>query len=258
MTKNRRPLIAGNWKMHKTIMESLELVGGIVKKLAELGVADVDVLVCPPFTALESVSNRLSQTCVALGGQNCALLREGARTGEVSPLMLLDVGCEFVILGHSERRAHFHETDEVVNGKVKLALECGLLPIVCVGETLDEQEQGKTLEVLRTQVQGCLRGLSAEQMAKLTLAYEPVWAIGTGRTATPETAQEAHRFIRGLLASLANDEVADVVRILYGGSVKPENAAALLAQPDLDGALVGGASLKADAFCDIIIRARKV
>jgi len=256
MTRNRKPLIAGNWKMHKTIMESLELVDGIVKKLAELDVADVDVLVCPPFTALESVSNRLSQTCIALGGQNCALLREGARTGEVSPVMLLDVGCEFVILGHSERRAHFHETDEVIGGKVKLALECGLLPIVCVGETLDERERGRAFDVLRTQTHGCLTGLSAEQIAKLAVAYEPVWAIGTGRTATPETAQEAHRFIRGLLVSVANDDVADTVRILYGGSVKPENAAALLAQPDLDGALVGGASLNADAFCDIITSAR--
>ena len=242
--------------MHKTIMESLELVDGIVKKLAELDVADVDVLVCPPFTALDSVSSRLSRTCVALGGQNCALLKEGARTGEVSPLMLLDVGCEFVILGHSERRAHLGETDEIINGKVKLALECGLLPIVCVGETLDEREQGKAFDVLRTQIHGCLDGLSAEQIAKLAVAYEPVWAIGTGRTATPETAQETHRFIRGLLASVANDDVADTVRILYGGSVKPENAAALLAQPDLDGALVGGASLKADAFCDIITSAR--
>ena len=257
MTKNRKPLIAGNWKMHKTIMESLELTDGIVKKLAELDLAgSVDALICPPFTALESVSNRLSQTSVKLGGQNCAFMKEGALTGEVSPLMLLDVGCEFVVLGHSERRAHFGETDDVINSKIKLALECGLVPIVCVGETLDEREHRKTFAVLRAQMHGCLAGLSIEQIAKLTVAYEPVWAIGTGRTATPETAQEAHRFIRGLLALLASEEAADTVRILYGGSVKPESAAALLAQPDIDGALVGGASLTADTFCDIITSAR--
>ena len=256
MTKNRRPLIAGNWKMHKTIMESLELVDGIVKNLAEVDVAGVDVLVCPPFTALESASNRLSQSFVSLGGQNCALLKEGARTGEVSPLMLLDVGCKFVIIGHSERRAHFNETDEIVNAKVKLTLECGLSPIVCVGETLDDREQNRTFDVIKTQVRSCLNGFTAEQISKLTIAYEPVWAIGTGRTATPETAQEVHGFIRGLVASLATNEVADAARILYGGSVKPENAASLLEKPDIDGALVGGASLRADAFCDIVTSAR--
>ncbi len=257
MAKERRPLIAGNWKMHKTIKESLELVDGIIEKLAKQPVEGVDVLLCPAFTALESVSKRLSGTDVALGGQNCSLLREGARTGEISPLMLLDVGCTFVILGHSERRSYFRETDEIISEKVKLALECGLQTVLCVGETLKQREQGRTFDVLKTQIEGCLSGLSAEQLARVTVAYEPIWAIGTGRTATPETAQEAHRFIRGQIASLSTAaEVANKMRMLYGGSVKPENAVSLLAQPDIDGALVGGASLNANAFYTIITSAR--
>ncbi|RLC44420.1 MAG: triose-phosphate isomerase [Candidatus Coatesbacteria bacterium] len=256
MANERRPLIAGNWKMHKTIKESVELVDGIIGSLAKQPVEGVDVLVCPAFTALERVSKRLSGTDIALGGQNCSHLREGARTGEISPLMLLDAGCTFVILGHSERRSYFHETNEMIGAKVKLALECGLRPVLCVGEALEQREQGRTFDVLRTQIEGCLTGLAAEQLAKVTVAYEPIWAIGTGRTATPETAQEAHRFIRGLIASLSMAQVANGTRILYGGSVKPENAASLLAQPDIDGALVGGASLKADAFYAIITSAR--
>ena len=257
MSARKRPLIAGNWKMHNTIMESLELVDALVKRLDIEGVTEVDVLVCPPFTALESVSNRLAGTQkVLLGAQNCAQQRQGAFTGETSPLMLLDVGCKYVILGHSERRAIFGETNELVNAKLKLTLECGLGPIVCVGETLDERENGSTFNVLETQVRGCLAGIRPEKMAEVTLAYEPVWAIGTGRTATPETAEEAHRFIRQIVDSMANDAIATSMRKLYGGSVKPGNASDLFREPDIDGALVGGASLDAESFFGIISSAR--
>lgn len=233
------------------------MANAVVKGLDDEVLAEVDVLICPPFTALESVWNRLSGSKLSLGAQNCSDLKEGARTGEISPLMLLDLGCKFVILGHSERRAYFGETDEFINSKIGLALECGLEPIVCIGETLEQREAGKTLDVLRAQLQGGLADLSEEDISALTIAYEPVWAIGTGRTATPETAQDAQRFIREVIdSSTTRSEVADSVRILYGGSVKPENARALLSQPDIDGALVGGASLDPESFISIIKSAR--
>jgi len=244
----RRLLIAGNWKMHKTVPEAVELV----RELKELvkDVTDRDILVCPPFTALYPVSQELKGSNIYLGGQNMFYEEEGAFTGEISPLMLKDVGCRFVILGHSERRHIFKEDDRLINKKVLSAVEHGLTPILCVGETLQERESGRTKEVVKKQVVEGLKGLTPE--SEFVIAYEPVWAIGTGRTATPELAQEVHEFIRNTLKELFGSEKAETVRILYGGSVKPNNAAGLLKMPDIDGALVGGASLKAESFSQIV------
>jgi triosephosphate isomerase len=216
------------------------------------GVSTVDVVVAPPFTALPAVGQALAGTAVALAGQNLYWEREGAYTGEVSPLMLRDVGCTHVILGHSERRQLFAESDEGVARKTAAALTNGLVPIVCVGETLEERESGRTLEVLERQGERALRVLSPDQVAGLIVAYEPVWAIGTGRTATPAEAQEAHAFLRKRLAASHGEPVALATRILYGGSVKPDNIGPLMAQPDIDGALVGGASLSAASFLKIV------
>jgi len=244
----RRLLIAGNWKMHKTVPEALELVRELKERLK--GVNDRDILVCPPFTALYPVGKELEGSSINLGAQNMFYEREGAFTGEVSPVMLKDVGCRFVILGHSERRKIFGETDELINKKVLSAAENGLIPILCVGETLEEREAGRTKEVVERQVREGLKGFPEE--AELVIAYEPVWAIGTGRSATPEMAQEVHKFIREVLAELFGQEKASKTRILYGGSVKPENAKSLLEMEEIDGALVGGASLKADSFEKIV------
>ena len=243
----RRLLIAGNWKMHKTVGEAIELVREL--KILVSDVTDRDILVCPPFTALYPVSQELKGSNIDLGAQNMFYELEGAFTGEISPLMLKDAGCSYVILGHSERRHIFGETDELINKKVLSALENGLIPILCVGETLEDRESGKTKEVVERQVKEGLKGISSEEFV---IAYEPVWAIGTGRTATPEQAQEVHEFIRSIIEGMFSKNVADRVRILYGGSVKPNNAADLLAMPDIDGALVGGASLKADSFSKIV------
>ena len=258
MTTSRKPLIAGNWKMNRTIPESVELIDAIVAGLPDRIENDVDVLVCPPFTALQSASERLASSIVALGAQNCAWGKDGAYTGEISVSMLLDVGCAFVILGHSERRKFFSETDQTISRRLNAVLATSLSPIVCVGETLNQRESGETMRVLETQVRGCLSGLSKEDMGRITLAYEPVWAIGTGKTATPETAMKAHEFIRGIVEKLASNEVAESMRILYGGSVKPGNAGPLFEQPDIDGALVGGASLDASSFLGIISKARSI
>ena len=244
----RRLLIAGNWKMHKTIPEALDLV----RELKELvrDVNDRDILVCPPFTALYPVSREIEGSNIVLGGQNMYFEEQGAFTGEISPLMLKDAGCSYVILGHSERRHIFGETNELVNKKVLSAVNHGLIPILCVGELLEERESGKTQEVVEKQVREGLKGVDGDN--EFVIAYEPVWAIGTGKTATPELAEEVHLFIRQVLSDMFGSEKANSVRILYGGSVKPENAAGLLNMENIDGALVGGASLKAESFAKIV------
>jgi triosephosphate isomerase len=245
----RRPLIAGNWKMNLNRAESEALA----RRLAEQAgsVANADLLVCPPSVYLVPVAAAISGSSVSLGAQNMYFEENGAFTGEISAAMLRDVGAEFVILGHSERRHILGETDQDVNKKAKQAHAAGLTPIICVGETLQEREGGRTAQVIRTQFSGSFGELSADQMKSTIVAYEPVWAIGTGRTATPEQAQDVHADLRKLIAEAYNKGVADSVRILYGGSVKPENAGELLSQADVDGALVGGASLKADQFLGI-------
>lgn len=244
----RRKFVCGNWKMHKTAAEAAALARELRQRLN----TSVEVAVAPPFTALAAVKGALQGSPLELFAQNCHQEKQGAFTGEVSAPMLSELGCKGVILGHSERRQHFGETDEGVNRKLRAALEARLAAIVCVGETLQEREAGRTWEVVSRQVRGALAGLEAAQMAPVTLAYEPVWAIGTGRTATTAQAQEVHGQIRGLLRELFPAQVAEALRIQYGGSVKPDNAADLLAQPDIDGALVGGASLKADDFARIV------
>ena len=246
----RKPLIAGNWKLHKTITEACELTDRLAKELA--AVEDVDIVVAPVFTALSSVAESIKNSPIKLAAQNCYPEETGAFTGEVSPLLLKDAGCEFVIIGHSERRQLLEETDTFINQKMIKALEAGLKPILCIGETLQERETDQMLDVLTTQVKGGLANLSATHMADVVIAYEPVWAIGTGKTATDEQAQEAHSFIRGLLQGLFTREVAMATRILYGGSVKPNNVDGLMAMDDIDGALVGGASLKAEDFIRIV------
>jgi triosephosphate isomerase len=243
--------MAGNWKMHKTISEAAELARQL-KAAFPAPLSDRDALVCPPFTALAAVAQALKGSAVSVGAQNMSDNVQGAFTGEVSPAMIKDAGASFVILGHSERRALYGETDAFINRKAKLALEQGLTPVVCVGETLAEREAGKTLQVVETQVRGSLAGLTAAQMEKTVVAYEPVWAIGTGKTATPEQAQEVHASVRALLGKVFDGATAAKVRVLYGGSVKPDNIDALMSQPDIDGGLVGGASLKAEDFICLI------
>ena len=250
----RKPFVAGNWKMHTTSSEVESLLGSLKSLLAD--VDGVDVAVCPPFPYLSLASRLLGGCRIRVGAQNMYWEEKGAYTGEVSALMLKDVGCDLVILGHSERRHVFGETNAMVHRKIRKALEVGLHPIVCVGERLEEREAGKTEQVVQTQVEGCLEGLSSQEMERITLAYEPVWAIGTGKTATPEQAQEVHRLIRVWLGRVFGEGVAERVRIQYGGSVKPENAKDLITQADIDGALVGGASLKAESFAAIVRAAR--
>jgi triosephosphate isomerase len=250
----RRPFIAGNWKMHLDKAAAVALAEGVVKKAES--VEGVDLAVCPPSVYLDAVGRAVASSKVALGAQNVYHQPKGAYTGEVSVSMLCDVGCTYVILGHSERRHVMGETDEDVNKKVHAALEAGLLPIVCVGELLAEREAGDTLAVIRRQFEGSLAGVSADEMVRVVLAYEPVWAIGTGHVATPDQAEEVHLDLRKILQDRYNNQVAETVRIQYGGSVKPENAADLLAQPNIDGALVGGASLDADQFMGIVVKAR--
>lgn len=247
----RKMIIAGNWKMNKDIKETFDFLLPLKNNLIGQNLS-VEVVVCPPFTSLFVASEMLKETNIKLGAQNVFYEVEGAYTGEISPKMLKSVKCEYVIIGHSERRKYFYETDEIVNKKVKKAIEFGLKPIICVGETLEEREKGITFNVLERQVKGAFEGLSSDQIKEVVIAYEPVWAIGTGRNATPEQAQEAQKFIRELVAELFNDEVAQNLTIQYGGSVTSENAYSLLSQPDVDGALVGGASLKVDSFLKII------
>jgi triosephosphate isomerase len=249
---DRRPMIAGNWKMNLDLGESVRLVRALVEGIA--GMADVDVLVAPPFTALPTVKQALGEAGIYLGAQNMHWEDNGAFTGEVSPGMLVEVGCTHVILGHSERRSLFRESDDMIDRKAEAAVRVGLIPIVCIGETLEEREQGRTFEVVGAQLEGSLKGFRTDKTMppSTILAYEPVWAIGTGRTATPDQAQEVHRFIRRRLAESFDAALSERMRILYGGSVKPENVDELMAMPDIDGALVGGASLKAQSFLPIV------
>jgi triosephosphate isomerase (TIM) len=250
MNKERKLIIAGNWKMNKTVAEALDLVRNLKIELGNL--KEVDVVVCPPFTALSEVSKAVLETNIRLGAQNMSEHNVGAYTGEIGAGMLKEFSVRYVILGHSERRQYQKESDELISKKAQAAHAASLKPIVCVGETLAEREGGQTKKVLDTQVRGSLAGLGKDQMVETIVAYEPVWAIGTGKTATTAQAQEAHAFIRGLLAKLFDETVARRVRIQYGGSVKPSNARELMSQSDVDGALVGGASLDGRSFADII------
>ena len=246
----RRPLLAGNWKMHTTRAEATALVDAI--KDAATGARDRDVVVAPPYTGLETVARVIAGTSIGLAGQNLHWEAKGAYTGEVSAEMLKDVGCGWVIIGHSERRQYFGETNESVCQKIAAALRADLKPIVCIGETLREREGGNTMPVIERQVRDGLAGYGPDVVRGLTIAYEPVWAIGTGKTATPEQAEEVHAMIRSLLHELAREAGGEQVRILYGGSVKADNIDSLMAQPNVDGALVGGASLDAESFQRII------
>ena len=242
----RKPVIAGNWKMNKTISEAVELVTELKVRIAD--VEDVTVIVCPTFLCVKPVADTLKGSNIHVGAQNMYWETSGAYTAEVSGEMLLEAGAEYVIIGHSERRQYFGETNETVNKKVKKALAAGLKPIVCVGEMLEDREAGNTEKVVDDHLTNGLAGLSADDMKKVIIAYEPVWAIGTGKTASPEQAQEVHAFIRNRIAELWDEETAEAVIIQYGGSMKPENVKELLAQKDIDGGLIGGAALKADSF----------
>jgi len=251
MNKERKLIIAGNWKMNKTVAEALALVSDLKLELAKI--REVDIVICPPFTALESVSKAMiDDSNIRLGAQNMSENNFGAFTGEICAGMLKEFSVRYVILGHSERRQYQKESDALIAKKAAAAHAASLKPIVCVGETLAEREAGQMQKVLETQVSGSLAGLTREQMAETIVAYEPVWAIGTGKTATTQQAQEAHAFIRSLLVKLFGEAVAKKVRIQYGGSVKPANARELMSQPDVDGALVGGAALESRSFADII------
>jgi triosephosphate isomerase len=245
----RRPFIAGNWKLHKTVAEALELANALKAELIDMD--DADIVVAPVFTALEQVAKALSGSSITVAAQNCYPEKSGAFTGEVSPALLKDVGCRHVIVGQSERRQLFSETDAFINRKVRALVAEGLTAIFCIGETLEERDGGRMFDVLKRQVSEGLKDLEAAEMTGVVLAYEPVWAIGTGKTATDGQANEAHAFIRGLLLDRFGKQTADATRILYGGSVKPDNVDGLMAMPDIDGTLVGGASLKAADFVRI-------
>jgi triosephosphate isomerase len=246
----RRPLIAGNWKMFKTPGEAAETAKQLVRHAG--AVTDIDMMIAPTFIALAAVFAAIKNSPVALGAQNLYWENEGAYTGEISAPMLKSAGCQYCIIGHSERRQYFGETDETVNKKIKAAIKAGLQPVFCVGETEKERESGQTLSILDKQIKKGLEGLVSAQLDSLIIAYEPIWAIGTGKTATDDQAQEVHRFIRSLVKDNFGRALSDSIRILYGGSVKPDNIASLMAMSDIDGALVGGASLSAESFSQII------
>lgn len=248
----RKKIVAGNWKMHMNISESVQLISGI-KKILEQSNTNCGVIICPPFTSLDAAGSLIKESKIKLGAQNMHFENKGAFTGEVSADMLKSVGCEFVILGHSERRTIFKESDEFINKKNHAALASGLTPIFCIGETLEEREKGVTFEVVRRQMKIGLENISRDDAAKIIIAYEPVWAIGTGKTATPQQAEEAHAYLRKLLTEMFDGKTADSITIQYGGSVKPDNAKELFSQPNIDGGLIGGACLKADSFADIIL-----
>ena len=252
----RKPVIAGNWKLNKTINESAQLVTMLKRLISDT--QHVDVVVCPVYTALSTVSEILMDSDIQLGAQDLYWEEKGAFTGEVSASLLKDAGAKYVIIGHSERRQFFHETHETVNKKTKAALKAGLTPITCVGEMLAEREKGITFQVIEEQLKGAFAGFSADEIKRVILAYEPVWAIGTGKVATPAQAQEVHVFIRKQILALFGEEVARGIRIQYGGSVKADNIAELMKQSDIDGALVGGASLEAQSFSDIVKNAHVV
>ena len=246
----RKPVIAGNWKLFKKQADAAALVAELAPLVKDA--IGVEIVVAPVFTSLAAVQQKIAGTNIHLSAQNCYWEEEGAFTGEIAPGMLVDTGCSHVIIGHSERRQYFGETDATVNKKIKAALAAGLVALFCIGETLAEREAERTFDVLQTQVTGGLVGISAADLSRVIIAYEPVWAIGTGKTASDAQAQEVHAFIRGLVAKQYNQESADAIRILYGGSVKPDNVKGLMSQTDIDGALVGGASLKADSFAAIV------
>ena len=246
----RRPIIAGNWKMHKTIPQALQFVKEFLP-LVE-GVEDRDVVLIPPFTALHSLAAALKTTPIKLGAQDIFWEERGAFTGEIAPSMAVDAGCTYTIIGHSERRQYFQETYQLVNKKLQAALRAGLIPIMCVGEYLAEREKGKTFEVIKKQITEGLKGLQIDRSEQMVIAYEPIWAIGTGHTATPEQAEEVQAFIRELIRKTWGNRIATELRIQYGGSVKPENMAELMAMPDIDGALVGGASLEPGSFARVV------
>jgi triosephosphate isomerase (TIM) len=247
---NRRPLIAGNWKMFKTCPEAVETAGQLVKLLA--AVTDTDVMIAPPFTALSPVSDVIRGSLVSLGAQHLFWESQGAFTGEISPAMLVSAGCKYVIIGHSERRQHFNETDETVNKRIRAAVNNDLIPIMCVGESEKDRESKNTFSVLDKQVKKGVEGFSSNDLKGLVIAYEPVWAIGTGKTATSAQAQEVHQFLRAMIEKSFGNMLANSVRILYGGSVKPNNIVELMAMPDVDGVLVGGASLDPETFSNIV------
>ena len=251
MDKKRKLIIAGNWKMNKTVEESLDLANGLVRELKD--VTEVDIAICPPFTALAAVSEAVINSNIRIGAQNMSEQGYGAYTGEIGAGMLKEFSTRYVILGHSERRQYQREQDTLVSIKAKAAHESGLKPIICVGEQLDDRENNHTEEVVGTQVRRSLAGLTAAQMEGTVIAYEPVWAIGTGKTATSAQAQEVHAFIRNLLTDIFDEDTSERVRIQYGGSVKPNNARELMSQQDIDGALVGGASLDVKNFSEIIL-----
>ena len=247
----RKKVIAGNWKMHNDLTESQNLISKLTAGLSSEEV-NCEVIICPPYTSLSEASSLIKGTKVKLGAQNMHFEEQGAFTGEISAKMLKSVGCEYVILGHSERRSIFGETDEIINKKIKKALASDLKPIFCVGETLEQREKGITKDVIKIQVINGLKDLTAADLTKIIIAYEPVWAIGTGKTASPAQAEEVHEFIRDMIKENFSADVAENIIIQYGGSVKPENAVELMSQNDIDGALIGGACLKADSFISII------
>lgn len=249
----RTQIIAGNWKLNKTISEALDLAKSLQQELKQCNEAKkFEVVIAPPYTAISKVADLLKDSSIKVSSQNMFWEETGAFTGEISALMLKEAGAKYAIIGHSERRQFFHETDETVNKKIKSALKHGLTPIFCVGETLEEREANKVGEVIATQLLGGLVGITQEEVTKIVIAYEPVWAIGTGKTASPEQAEEVHLMIRQMLAKQFGQENADVISLLYGGSVKASNSKELLSQPNIDGALVGGASLKVEDFVGII------
>ncbi|MEK6680611.1 MAG: triose-phosphate isomerase [Nitrospirota bacterium] len=246
----RIPIIAGNWKMNKTTSETRAFCPEFIKLIDN--VKGVEIVIAPPFTALSAAGDAIRDTIIKLSAQNIFWEEKGAYTGEISPLMLKEIGCGYCIIGHSERRQYFGETDDTVNKKIKTALNYEITPVFCIGEILKEREENRTMAVIGRQLKGGLRDLLESDISRIVIAYEPVWAIGTGKTATPQQAQEAHRFIRDFIRKKAGDKAADGIRILYGGSVTPENIKDLMAQDDIDGALVGGASLKPDSFAAIV------
>lgn len=246
----RKPIIAGNWKMYKTVTQSISFVEHLAGLVED--VEHVDMVICAPFPSLMALRDRLEGSHIKLAAQNVHQAEEGAYTGEVSALMLHDVGVKYVVIGHSERRQYFNETDETVNAKVQAALKHGLLPIICVGEDLDQRNQGVTKELVESQVRAALGGVKPEDVIRLVIAYEPIWAIGTGMTATAADANEVCAHIRHVISDMFGQEKADAIRIQYGGSVKPENIEELMAQPDIDGALVGGASLDPGSFAKLV------
>ena len=246
----RRPIIAGNWKMNKTLEEAVSVAVGLKRKFYTF--SDADIVICPPFTALSRVQDTIVDSSLMLGAQDMYWEQKGAFTGEISPNMLKDIGCRYIIAGHSERRHIFGETDEEVNKKVRVILKHGMTPIMCIGEKLEEKDHGMTLEVLEKQLLGGLKDMTKDEVKRTIIAYEPVWAIGTGRTATPREAQEVHKFIRKYIERTYSKQTSSKIRIQYGGSVKPDNIGQLMVQEDIDGALVGGASLDVNTFAQIV------